>query len=455
MLGSGDPKGQQGVFGNDLATMLDPNHRLYRLATIIPWNAIEQDLRPLYAQKGRPSLPVRLMAGLTILKHTLDFSDEDVVEQWRQNPYWQHFCGETHFQWRLPCDPSEMTRFRKRIGEAGCERILKASLDIQKQRVDVTQDVVIDSTAQEKNITYPTFSKLDVKVIERCRTIAAAEGIELRQSYTRVVSKLRIQARSYRHKNPTVRQKARKAERRIRTIAKCLWREIQRKLDPKRLPDHTEMIRRMGIAVRQTAEPGSERIHSLHEPDVVCIAKGKPHKPYEFGSKVSLAVDPRSGLVVAAHHMPGKQHDRASVPDSLAQIKRLIGQVPKRVIADLGYRGKATESTTQIITPAALIKATGSTKTRLRRALRRRQVVEATIGRLKFLHRLGRNFLAGLIGDKMNVILAAAGHNFRAWLRLFLALHTFCHWQGIFANWSWPPLRLRPAKPDQAMGYAA
>ena len=109
----------------------------------------------------------------------------------------------------------------------------------------------------------------------------------------------------------------------------------------------------------------------------------------------------------------------------------------------------------QIITPAALIKATGSTKTMLRRALRRRQVVEATIGRLKFLHRLGRNFLAGLIGDKMNVILAAAGHNFRAWLRLFLALHTFCHWQGIFANWSWPPLRLRPANPDQAMGYAA
>lgn len=177
----------------------------------------------------------------------------------------------------------------------------------------------------------------------------------------------------------------------------------------------------MEVATRQDATPGSERVHSLHEPEVVCIAKGKPHKPYEFGCKASIAVDPKSGLIIAAHHMPGKQHDRAAVPDTLAQIHRLTGHIPKRAICDLGYRGPRQEGTTTIITPDALKNTSGRTRSRLRAALRRRQVVEGTIGRLKFLHRMGRNFLKGTLGDQMNILLAAAGHNFRRWLR------SLCH----------------------------
>jgi IS5 family transposase len=420
MIGQGTPAGQQSVFGNDLATFLDPNDRLRKLAGIIPWNVLIADVSVHYVPaKGRPSLPLRLLIGLVILKHTYDVSDEKLVETWRQNPYWQFFCGEPVMRWSLPCDPSELTRFRKRIGTEGCERILKASITVQAQRVDATGDVVIDSTAQEKHITYPTFAKLDVKVIERCRLLAERHGIELRRSYTRAVAKLRITARSYRHKNPKVRKAARKAERRIRTIARCLLRELHRKLPVQVLKDHAELFRIMGVVTRQDATPGTERIHSLHEPEVVCIAKGKPHKPYEFGCKASIAVDPVSGLIIAAHHMPGKQHDRASVPDTLAQITRLTGHTPKRAICDLGYRGKKTEGTTDIITPDALKGKTGSTRSRLRAALRRRQVVEATIGRLKFLQRMGRNFLKGIIGDQMNILLAAAGHNFRRWLRYF------------------------------------
>jgi len=423
MVGEGDPPGQQGVFGNDLATMLDPNDRLYRLAQKIPWAAIESDLARFYKSGGRPSLPIRVMVALTILKHTFNLSDESLVEQWRQNPYWQFFSGESFFRWKLPCDPSEMTRFRNRIGDEGCERILKASIEVQRQRVDVTRDVVIDSTVQEKNITYPTFAKLDTKVIDRCRAIAAAEGITLRQSYVRVLGPLRIQARQYRNKNPTVRRKARRAERRIRTIARRLLREIQRKLDDQARARYTALIHSMGIAVKQTSEPGCERIHSLHEPGVVCIAKGKAHKPYEFGSKVSVAIDPTSGLIVAALHLAGRMHDRVSITPTLEQVVRLTGQTPKRVIADLGYRGPAMMGETTIITPATMRGTDGSTRKRLRRAMRRRQVVEAVIGRMKFLHRLGRNFLKGDNGDRVNILLAAAGNNFRAWLRsLWLVL---------------------------------
>ena len=180
-------------------------------------------------------------------------------------------------------------------------------------------------------------------------------------------------------------------------------------------------IEMAGIAVRQTAEPGSQRIHSLHEPDVLCLAKGKAHKPYEFGDKVSIAVDPKTGVIVAALHLDGRQHDRASVAPTLEQISRLTGQRPARVIADLGYRGTAWEGETRIITPATMKGTTGSTRKRLRRALRRRQVVEATIGR--------RNFLKGIIGDRLNVLLAAAGNDFRRWLRsLWLPLQ----WIGLF-----------------------
>lgn len=421
MVNEGQPTGQSGVFGNDLATMLDPNQAVYRLAKNLPWEALIAAMAVYFKSGGRPTVPLRRMIGLTVLKHLHDLSDEAVVETWQQNPYWQLFCGESHFRWTLPCDPSEMTRFRKRIGVSGCEAILKASLDVQRTKADVTQMVVIDSTVQEKNITYPTYAKIDAKVVERCRTIARREKITLRQSYVRTLPKLRIAARAYRHKNPTVRAKARRAERKIRRIAAYMRRELLRKMTPVQKERHAAIIAIMGIAVMQTAE-STQRVHSLHESDVTCIAKGKPHKPYEFGCKVSVAVDPATGLIVAAHHMPGRQHDRASVPTTLEQIKRLTGQVPKKVIADLGYRGKKTEGDTTIITPAAMKDTTGSTRKRLRRLLRRRQVVEATIGRMKSLHRMNRNHLAHELGDKLNVILAAAGNNFRIWLRLFCAL---------------------------------
>jgi IS5 family transposase len=436
MVITGEPSGQNGIFGNDLATMLDPNQPLYRLAQRMPWNDLVAFLAKRYATNGRPSVPLRRMIGLTILKHLFDLSDEALVSTWQQNPYWQFFCGESHFQWVLPCDPSEMTRFRKRIGEEGCERILKASLEVQAAPVDVEERVVIDSTVQEKNITYPTFAKLDAKVAERCCRIAEREGIVLRQTYARTLPKLRIQARTHRHKNPKVRAKARKAERRIRTIARRLLRDLLRKMTPDQERRHAATLAAMGVVVRQTATPGSERMHSLHEPGVVCIAKGKPHKPYEFGTKVSIAVDPATGLVVGAHAMPGRQHDRASVPETLAQVTRLTGQVPKRAICDLGYRGKQMEGETRIITPATLTGTTGSTRKRLRRLLRRRQVVEATIGRMKALHGLGRNRLAGTIGDRLNVLLAAAGNNFRIWLRLFCVYWESTIESFILATWA-------------------
>ena len=111
----------------DLA--LDMAHELVRLAGVIPWGRLTEDFEPLYcAYNGRPAVSIRLMAGLHFLKHLKGISDEQTVRGWVENPYWQFFCGEEFFQHALPIDPSQMSRWRQRIGEAGVERLLQATI---------------------------------------------------------------------------------------------------------------------------------------------------------------------------------------------------------------------------------------------------------------------------------------------------------------------------------------
>lgn len=376
---------------------------------------------------SRPSPPIRLMAGLTILKHTFDLSDKQLVDQRCQNPYWQLFCGESHFRWKLPCDPSEMTRFRKRIGADGCERILKASLDVQREKVDITADVVIDSTVQEKNVIYPTFAKLDAKVIQRCRAIAAAEGIAPRQSSVRVLGPLQIAARSTATRSrPSVARRAAPSGASAR-LHGVLLRELSRKLSPESRDRLAAVFRAMHIAVRQTAEPGSQRIHSLHEPDVICLPRARPttRRNRRQGRHRRRSEDRRHRRCAAPGWSAARSRVRCADPGADLPSD---GTTP-RVIADLGYRGAAWEGETRILTPATMKGTACSTRKRLRRALRRRQVVEATIGRLKALHRMGRNFLKGILGDRLNVLLAAAGNNFRRWLR---SLWLLLQWLGLF-----------------------
>ena len=109
----------------DLETMLDSSHSLYKLANTMDWPSLEKAFAPLYCEdNGRPAKPVRLMAGLPILKHVRDVSDEEVVEQFMENAYHQYFCGMEAFVTSAPCALSELVQFRHRIGEEGVELIL-------------------------------------------------------------------------------------------------------------------------------------------------------------------------------------------------------------------------------------------------------------------------------------------------------------------------------------------
>ena len=177
------------LFSN-LSDMLNQSHPLYQLAEKIDWGKFETAFQPLYCQdNGRPGKPIRLMCGLLILKHLRNLSDESLVEQWSENAYYQYFCGMQEFTPSAPCASSELVHFRKRIGEAGIELIFQESIRVNNEdNEDYHHDTAfIDSTVQEKNITYPTDAKLHKKIVKKVLGIVKKLGLPLRQSYTFVL----------------------------------------------------------------------------------------------------------------------------------------------------------------------------------------------------------------------------------------------------------------------------
>lgn len=167
---------------------LDLDHELVRLAGVIPWDRLAEEFGPLYCtDNGRPGVPIRLMAGLHYLKHLKGISDEQTVRDWVENPYWQFFCGEEFFQHALPIDPSQMTRWRQRIGDAGVEKLLQATITAGLASGIITETsmdkVIVDTTVQPKAVEHPTDARLYRKVHAAMLRIAEKEGIILRQSY--------------------------------------------------------------------------------------------------------------------------------------------------------------------------------------------------------------------------------------------------------------------------------
>jgi len=272
MLTSTSQAHQTSFFGEDLITQLDPQDPLVLLANAIPWNDLEESLGVGYAIKqGRPSLPIRRLAGLLILKQLENLSDETVVLQWKRNPYFQFFCGETIFQKVVPCHATELVHFRKRIGAEGVEKIFQISVALHGGAAE-EKAVNIDSTVQEKAITYPTDGKLAIKMINRLGKIAKENEVKRRRSYSKEVKELRLKLRFFRHVKK--RSSAKKAVKRLRTIAGALIRELERKLSQEVL-SHYEEDFSLYCQVLSQKKNDSNKIYSLHEPQAYCIAKGK------------------------------------------------------------------------------------------------------------------------------------------------------------------------------------
>ena len=424
--------GEQDLFRARLDQIIDMEHALVRLARTIDWGFLETTFGAVYEDgAGRPPLPTRLMAGLAILKHTYNLSDEVVCELWLENPYYQYFCGEEFFRHRLPFDRSSMTHWRNRMGAERLQALLQESLAAATRSgaikpADLAR-AVVDTTVQPKNVTFPTDAKLVNRAREKLVTLAKKLGVELRQSYARVGKLALVKHQRYAHARQFDR--ARKTLRKLKTYLGRVIRDIARKIDGAPALE-TAFARLMSLARRVRDQERGQRgpkVYSLHAPEVECIGKGKPHKPYEFGVKVSVATTLKrckgGQFVTHVQALPGNPYDGHTLAGVIPAIEGLLGNTIERVHTDAGYRGHNAppEYKFKVYTAKQKRRVTPHIK----REMRRRSAIEPVIGHLKNEHRMDRNYLAGRHGDANNAILAAVGYNFRRlirWITLVFAL---------------------------------
>ncbi|MFM0557748.1 IS5 family transposase [Paraburkholderia sediminicola] len=424
-MGPKTPVSEQDFFRHPLREQINLKHPLVRLAGLIHWERLGMLMSESFvSSKGRPASSPRLIAGLLYLQHAFDLSDEEVVWQWVENPYWQVFTGETYLQTEPPIDPSSLTRWRKRLGEAGVEELLAETIEAAKRagviKASSVKRVIVDTTVMPKAIAHPTDSRL----LERCREhlvkAAARNGLKLRQNYNREAPRLGLQIGRYAHAKQYKRM--RKALRALRSRVGRVMRDVERQLTQVAESGRValqELVDRTKRILSQKPKD-KNKLYALHAPEVECLAKGKARTPYEFGVKVSITTTHKEGLVVGMRSMPGSPYDGHTLAEALEQAAILSEVTPEVAVVDRGYKGVAIDGV-KIYHPGLRHGITRG----LRAMIKRRSAIEPAIGHMKTDGKLDRNWLKGALGDAMQAVLCGAGHNLRMILRklrLFYAL---------------------------------
>ena len=415
---------QDDLFGPRLEEIINLRHPLVRLAAEIDWQFLAGRFSSVCrVGPGQPPLPTRLMAGLLILKHMHNLSDEALCDRWVENPYFQYFCGEVVFQHAAPFDRSSLTRWRQRLGEEQIAALLQESLSVAHRAGAIeTKDlerVVVDTTVQEKAVAHPTDARLTHRAIEKLVDLAKREGVKLRQSYLRLAKRAAIMVGRYTHAHQFKR--ARRELKFLRTRLGRIIRDIRRQIDGNPvLEDRFGSLLDLASRVRQQEQrQRGPKIYSLHAPEVECIGKGKARTPYEFGCKVSIVTPvtaPKGGqFVLHAKALHGNPYDGHTLGPVTADLERLTGVAVRRIHGDKGYRGHNYPDRFRVWISGQVRRVTKA----IRREMRRRAAVEPVIGHLKEDHRMRRNHLKGREGDRINAVLAAAGYNFSLLRRWF------------------------------------
>ncbi len=391
--------GAQDLFRARLDQIIDLDHALVRLALAIDWRLLEDKFGAVYSDEpGRPPLPTRLMAGLSILKYSYNLSDQALCERWVENPYFQYFCGEEFFQHCLVFDRSSLTRWRQRMGERKLQALLQESLAVASRTAalkpaDLAR-VVVDTTVQPKAVMFPTDAKLLNRTRERLVRLCKKLGVELRQSYRRVSKLALIKHQRYAHAHQFKR--ANRSLRKLKTYLGRVIRDIGRQIaDDDALQEL--FAHELNLARRVLAQDRYQRgrkVYSLHAPEVECIGKGKAHKPYEFGVKISVTTPIKHSaggqFVTHVAALPGNPYDGHTLAKVVPDMQALVGNVLERIIADAGYRGHnaPAEHQFRVYTAGQKRRVTPQVK----REFKRRAAIEPVIGHLKDDHRMGRNY---------------------------------------------------------------
>jgi IS5 family transposase len=317
------------------------------------------------------------------------------------------------------------------MGEERLQALLQESLSVASKTEAIKPSdlnrVIVDTTVQPKNVMFPTDARLLNRAREILVRLAKRYGVKLRQSYARVGKFALIKHQRYAHAKQFKRSN--RALKKLKTYLGRIVRDIGRKLDGNADLLGGIVLERMLARARRVLEQERHqrgpKVYSLHAPEVECIGKGKAHRPYEFGVKVSVATTlshAKGGQFVthvkALHGNPYDGHTLATV---IPEMEALIGNTIERVLLDKGYRGHNAppDYKFRVFTSGQKRRVTPQIK----REMRRRSAVEPVIGHLKSEHRMGRNYLWHRDGDATNAVLAAAGYNFRRlikWLSLLL-----------------------------------
>ena len=405
-----------------LEDIIDLAHPLVRLAREIDWQFLDSRFASVCTSgPGQPPLPTRLVAGLFILKHMHDLSDEVLCARWLENPYYQFFCGEVSFCHKLPFERSSLTHWRQRLGEEHLVALVQESLAVaHKTGALATRDlerVAVDTTVQPKAIAHPTDARLCHRALEKLVERAKRYGVPLRQSYRRVAKRAAIMIGRYSHAHQFKR--AGRQLKFLRTRLGRVIRDIRRKIaGNQRLQERFADLLALAVRVRfQDHRQRGPKVYALHAPEVECIGKGKARAPYEFGCKVSIATPatkPKGGqFVLHSKALHGNPFDGHTLGPVIIELERQTGVTARRIHVDKGYRGHNHKEKFRVWISGQVRRVTRP----IRREMKRRAAVEPVIGHVKAEHRMGRNHLKGRDGDRINAVLAAAGYNFTLLLR--------------------------------------
>lgn len=419
-------------FNVPLEKFIDKEHELVILSHKIDWGRLEGMFEEYYKEKGRKAISTRLMLGLMLLKYMKNLSDEEVCKIWVENPYYQYFCGERLFQYKLPMDRSSMSRWRKRIELEKLEKILQESLytafSVKALSPKDVHKIAVDTTVQEKAVDYPSEIQLLLDGILDLGRSAKRAGLKLKQNYRFIAKALAVKASGYAHARQMNRLKTAK-----KAMKKVMFKLVQRienaitksgKTVETILPHLKERLARSTKVLTQKKED-KDQLLVWHAPEVEIIAKGKARSPYEFGCKVSLAtnINPSKAghFILSARALHGKPYDGHTLKSTIENVEEITGCEVSKAYVDKGYKGHDYEHKHRVYKSGQKRGVYGQIK----RELNRRSAIEPIIGHAKHDHRMNRCRLKGQKGDQINAIFAAIGFNFKQILNWILCLFYF------------------------------
>jgi IS5 family transposase len=319
-----------------------------------------------------------------------------VSERRVHDPYFQPFTGEAFFQHAPPHERCGLSHWRKRIGdklEVLLAEGLRVAHDDGALKTDDLARVTVDTTVQPKNVPPPTDAKLMLTAIRQLGKLAKQHGVTLRQSYVRVAKPAALLAGRYAHAKQFKRTG--RELRFLRTRLGRLIRDLRRKTerdDALRETFAGPLSKAMQIR-RQRQQQRGWKLYSWHAPEVECVGKGKAHRPYEFGVKVSIATTNRrckaGQFVLHTKALPGSPYDGHTLAGVIEETQALTGREIERVYADKGYRGHDAPKPLRVFLSGQKRGVHGQIK----RELRRRSAIKAATGHMKTDGHLARNLV--------------------------------------------------------------